>query len=186
MLIFSMSLSVDGFVNDRNGEFDWTAPDDELMRFHHDEVAGLGAYLLGRRLYETMLPWLTEPSMRATPDGAAFADTWADLPKVVFSHTLDAVQGANTRLARGSVADEVGLALDSTDRPVSIGGAALTAQVFELGLVDELRMYRCPVLVGGGTPYLPPTDAELRLRLLESRTFESGVVYERYAVRAAS
>src|SRR3954471_21982698 len=112
MLIYSMSVSVDGFIADREGAFDWTPPNDELFRFHTALVSELGAYLLGRRLYETMLVWETDPSMRANELGAAFADAWGALPKVVFSRSLDNVQG-NARLAQMSLAEEITAALDA-------------------------------------------------------------------------
>jgi dihydrofolate reductase len=179
MLIYSMSVSVDGFINDREGDFGWTAPSDELFGFHLALVGDLGAYLCGRRLYETMLPWETDPSMRANEPGAAFADIWCALPKVVFSRTLGSVQG-NARLATGSVAEEIAAALDATDKDVSIGGAGLAAQAMEFGLIDELRMFRYPIVVGGGTPYLPPLSGEVRLDLAETKTFGARVIYERY------
>ena len=179
MLIYSMSVSVDGFINDREGAFAWGAPSEEQFRFHLEEVGGLGAYLCGRRLYEIMLPWETDPSMRDSELGAAFADVWCALPKVVFSRSLDSVQG-NARLAEASLAEEVPAALDATDKDVSIGGAGLAAAAIELGLVDELRMFRNPVVVGGGTPFLPPVTEDVRLDLVETRTFGSRVIYERY------
>jgi len=182
MLIFSMSVSADGFINDRAGGFDWAAPDDELTRFHHDEVATLDAYLLGRRLYETMRVWETDPTMRDTESGAAFADVWAALPKVVFSRTLAGVDG-NARFADRPLVDEIAAA-DGADKIVSIGGAVLAGQAIELGLVDELRIYRCPVVVGGGTPHLPPVENDVRLELVETRAFDSHVVYERYRRRS--
>jgi dihydrofolate reductase len=180
MLIFSMSVSVDGYIADREGEFAWGAPTDELFRFHTEQVAALGCYLLGRRLYEAMLVWETDPSMRETELRAKFADIWCALPKVVFSRTLDSVEGSNARLAEGSVADEVAAALAATDKDVSIGGADLAAAAIELDLVDELRMFRHPVVVGGGTPYLPPVTQDLAFDLIETRTFSSRVVFERY------
>jgi dihydrofolate reductase len=179
MLIYSMSVSVDGFIADREGGFGWSPPTEEQFRFHIAQVRELGGYLLGRRLYETMLPWETDPSMRDDELGAAFADVWCAIPKVVFSHTLDSVQG-NTRLAKASVAEEAAAALDVTDKDVSIGGAGLAAVAIELGLVDELRMFRCPVVLGGGTPFLPPVTADVPLDLIETRTFGSRVIYERY------
>ena len=179
MLIYSMSVSVDGFISDREGAFDWTPPDDEQFRFHTEQVGELGGYLLGRRLYEAMLVWDTDPSMRDDELRAAFADVWCAIPKVVFSRTLDSVQG-NARLAEASVAEEVAAALDATDKDVSIGGAGLAAAAIELGLVDELRLFRYPVVVGGGTPFLPPVTQDVRLDLVETRTFGSRVVYERY------
>jgi dihydrofolate reductase len=179
MLIYSMSVSVDGFIADRDGAFGWTVPSDELFRFHLDRVRGLGSYLLGRRLYETMLVWETDPSLRDNEDKDAFADVWRALPKVVFSRTLDSVQG-NARLAETSVAEEAVAALDATDKDVEIGGAGLAAAAIELGLVDELRIFRHPVVVGGGTPYLPPVTEDVPLDLIETRTFGSRVIYERY------
>src|SRR4051812_94076 len=135
MLIYSMSVSVDGFITDRDGAFEWGGPDDEQFRFHIAQVGELGGYLCGRRLYETMLVWETDPSLRDNEPGAAFADVWCAIPKVVFSRTLDSVEG-NARLAEASVAEE----LDATDKDVSIGGAGLAAAAIGLGLVDELRI----------------------------------------------
>jgi dihydrofolate reductase len=179
MLIYSMSVSVDGFIADREGAFAWTPPSEELFRFHTALVGDLGGYLLGRRLYETMLVWETDPSMRDDELRAAFADVWCALPKVVFSRTLESVQG-NARLAQASLAEEITAALDATGKDVSIGGAGLAAGAIELGLVDELRVFRHPVVVGGGTPFLPPVTEELPLDLVETRTFGSRVIYERY------
>jgi len=179
MLIYSMGVSADGFITDRDGRFDWTVPSEELFRFHIGQVGELGAYLCGRRLYETMLPWETDPSMRAEPSAAEFADVWSALPKVVFSHTLDHVEG-NARLADGSVAGEVAAALAATDQDVAIGGAGLAAAAIELDLVDDLRMFRHPIVVGGGTPYLPAVTDPRPLELVETRTFGSRVIFERY------
>ena len=179
MLIYSMSVSVDGFIADREGAFGWSAPSEELFRFHIAQVRELGGYLLGRRLHETMLVWETDPSLRDSELGAAFADAWCAIPKVVFSRTLDSLQG-NARLAEASVAEEAASALDATDKDVEVGGAGLAAQAIELGLVDELRMFRNPVVVGGGTPFLPPVAEHLPVDLIETRTFGSRVIYERY------
>ena len=179
MLIYSMSVSVDGFIADRQGAFGWGEPGEELFRFHLAEVRGLGGYLCGRRLYETMLVWETDPSLRDNELRAAFADVWCAIPKVVFSRTLDSVKG-NARLAEASVAEEVAAALKATDKDVSIGGAGLAAAAIELGLVDELRMFRHPVVVGGGTPFLPPVTEYVPLDLIETRAFCSRVIYERY------
>jgi dihydrofolate reductase len=189
MLIYSMGVSVDGFIADREGGFGWTDPGDgpaqqraydEQFRFHLAAVRELGCYLLGRRLYEMMLVWETDPSLRYDEIRAAFADVWCALPKVVFSRTLDSVQG-NARLAKASVAEEVAAALDTTDKNVAIGGACLAGAAIELGLVDELHMIRHPVVVGGGTPFLPPATQDVRLDLVETRTFGSRLILERYA-----
>jgi dihydrofolate reductase len=179
VLIYSMGVSVDGFIADRDGGFGWTAPDEELFGFHLARVRELGFHLCGRKLYETMLVWETDPSLRNTELDNTFADVWSALPKVVFSRTLDAVQG-NARLATGSVAEEIADALAATDKDVEIGGAGLAAAAINLGLVDELRLFRNPIVVGGGTPFLPPLIEDLPLELIETRTFGSRVIYERY------
>src|SRR4029450_7939574 len=120
----------------------------------------------------------TDPSLRVDEARSAFADVWCALPKIVFSRTLDGVEG-NARRAEGSVAGEAAGARAATDKPVSIGGAGLAAEAFEHGLVDELRMFRYPVVVGGGTPFLPPVTEDVPLDLIETRTCGSRVVYER-------
>jgi dihydrofolate reductase len=170
MLIYSMSVSVDGFIADRDGAFGWSVPSDELFRFHLDQVRRLGSSLLGRRLYETMLVWETDPSLRDNEDTDAFADVWSALPKVVFSRTLDRVQG-NARLAEAPLAEEVAAALDATDEDIAIGGAGLAAAAIELGLVDEhvplsgRRRWRHAVPAAGHRrrPAGPDRDQDLRL-----------------------
>ena len=169
MLIYSMSVSVDGFIADRAGGFGWTVPNEGQFRFHIAQTRELGGYLCGRRLYETMLVWERDPSMRDNELGAAFADVWCAIPKVVFSRTLDSVQG-NARLAEASLAEEAAVALDSIERDASIGGAGLAAAAIELGLVDELRLFRNPVVVGGGTPFLSPVTEDVRLGELDAVT----------------
>lgn len=180
MLIYSMGVSVDGFIADREGSFDWGDPSEEQFRFHLEQTRELSAYLCGRRLYETMLVWETDPALRDGELGAAFADAWRALPKIVFSRTLDSVQG-NARLATASLADEAAMVLAATDEAVAVGGAGLAAAAVELGLVEELRVFRNPIVVGGGTPFLPPVVRAVRLDLVETRTFLPRVIYERYA-----
>ena len=126
-----------------------------------------------------MLVWETDPSLRDDEPGAEFADIWCAIPKVVFSRTLDRVEG-NARLARASLTEEAAAALDATDKDVAIGGAGLAAAAIELGLVDELRLFRYPIVVGGGTPFLPPVTDHVALDLIETRTFGSRVIFERY------
>jgi dihydrofolate reductase len=179
VLIYSMSVSVDGYIADREGAFGWAAPSDELFAFHLARVRELGVHLCGRRLYETMLPWETDPSLRETELGAEFADVWSALPKIVFSRTLDTVEG-NARLAASSVTEEIATALGATDKDVEIGGATLAGAAIELGLVDELRIFRVPIIVGGGTAYFPAVTDDIPLDLIETRTFGSRVIYERY------
>jgi dihydrofolate reductase len=175
VLVYSMNVSLDGFVADRDGDHGWGAGSDELFRFHLEQLRGLDGYLLGRRLYETMLVWETDPSLQTDEERVAFADVWRALPKVVFSRTLDEVEG-NARLAEGSIAEEVAAA----DGEVSIGGPELAAQAIGLGLIDDLRMLRHPVLLGGGKPFLPPVEDRVAFELVETRTFAPGVVFERY------
>jgi dihydrofolate reductase len=179
VLIYSMGVSVDGFIADREGAFGWGVPNEEQFAFHIVQTRELGGFLCGRRLYETMLVWETDPSLRDNEAGAEFADVWCAIPKVVFSRTLDSVHG-NARLAKASVAEEAAEALDATDKDVGIGGAGLAAAAIEVGLVDELRMFRNPRVVGGGTPFLPPVTEDVPLDLIETRTFGSRVIYERY------
>lgn len=175
-----MGVSVDGFIADREGAFGWGAPSEEQFRFHIEQVRELGGFLCGRKLYETMLPWETDPSMRDSELQAEFADVWSALPKVVFSRTLDRVQG-NSRLAKASLAEEAAAMLGATAKDVAVGGAGLASAAFELGLVDELRIFRNPIVVGGGTPFLPPVTKDVPLELVATRTFGARVIYERYA-----
>lgn len=174
-----MSVSVDGYIADRDGAIEWHVPSDELFAFHLARARRLGACLCGRRLYETMLPWESDASLRETELGAEFAAVWCALPKIVFSRTLERVQG-NARLARVSVAEEIATTLSTAEGDVEIGGAGLAAAAIELGLVDELHVFRIPIVLGGGTSYLPPTAEAIRLDLIETRMFDANVIFERY------
>lgn len=174
-----MGVSLDGFVSDREGHFAWTAPTEELFSFHLEQTRGLGCYLLGRHLYEAMRVWETDPALRETPQHADFADVWTALPKVVFSRSLDRVEG-NARLAEAPLAEEVTRVLASTDRDVAIGGAEVVRQALTLDLVDELNLLRHPVLVGGGNPLFPPVEEPVQFDLVESRVYAPRVVLERY------
>jgi dihydrofolate reductase len=175
-LYYSLSVSADGYVKGPDGTFDWSAPSDELHRFHNQRVAETGAQLLGRRLYETMLVW--ELQEWTTPTEAEFAGLWRGLDKVVFSNTLDTVQG-NARLATRSLEEEVAALPDTL---VGVGGAELAAACIERGLIDEFHLFVYPVVIGGGTPYFPP-GAHADLELVETRTFGSKVVFLRYRRR---
>jgi dihydrofolate reductase len=185
-LIYSMGVSLDGFIAGPNGEIDWGAPGEVLHRFHNEQTRALRAHLCGRRLYETMVYWETadaDPEMSAT--GREFAAIWQALPKVVFSHTLDRVAG-NTRLATDGLADEVARLKAASEGEISIGGAGLAAAAIALDLVDEYRLFVSPVILGGGTPFFPRLDAPLDLELVETRTF-GAVIYLRYRrARAAA
>jgi dihydrofolate reductase len=179
-LTFSMTVSLDGFIAGPDGEIDWSAPDEELHRFHNEQVREVGAHLLGRRLYETMLYWETadqDPS--AGEIELDFARIWQALPKIVFSTTLEKVEG-NTRLARGGIAEEVARLKEQPGKDLAVGGAGLAAACTELGLIDEYLLFVSPVVLGGGTPYFPALDDKIELELVETRTFASPVVYMRY------
>ena len=179
-LIHSMSLSLDGFVAGPDGEIDWGAPDEELHRFHNERVRELGAQLLGRRLYETMLYWETAEEDPAAADYALeFARIWKPLPKIVFSRTLEQVEG-NARLAREGLAEEIERLKAEPGKDLGIGGAELGATAMALGLVDELQLFFCPVVLGGGKPFFPQLARRIELELVETRTFGSRVVYMRY------
>ena len=179
-LIYSMSVSLDGFVAGPGGEIDWGAPDEELHRFHNDRVRELGAQLLGRRLYEVMLYWETaDQNPSAGEVELEFARIWKPLPKIVFSRTLEQVEG-NARLARDGVAEEVARLKAESGKDLGIGGAELGSTAIELGLVDELQIFVCPVVLGGGTPFFPKLARRVEFELVETRTFGSRVVYMRY------
>lgn len=178
---YSMSVSLDGYIVGPDGEFGWTAPDEEVFRFVTDEIRQVGVHLLGRRLYETMLYWETADQDPSLDDSMLeWAALWKALPKVVFSTTLSTVQG-NARLASGSVAEEIKrLRAEPGEGDIAIGGAALAAEAAALGLIDEYRIRVCPILVGGGIPYFAQHDRRVDLELVETRTFDSKVVYLHY------
>jgi dihydrofolate reductase len=180
---YSLSVSLDGFIVGPDGGFNWSAPDAEVFRLATDEVRQVGVHLLGRRLYETMRYWETaETDQVLDDDERTFAGLWKALPKVVFSTTLDAVEGSNTELAAGTVADEIDRWRNRPgDGDIAIGGAALAAEVAAAGLIDEYRIRVYPVLVGGGVPYFARDERRVDLTLVESRPVGStGVVYLRY------
>lgn len=180
---YSMGVSLDGYIVGPDGEFDWTGPDDEVFRFVTDEIRGVGAYLLGRRLYETMLYWETADQERSLDDSMVeWAALWKALPKVVFSTTLSAVEG-NARLAAGGVGEEIDrLRAEPGEGNIAIGGATLAAEAAALDLIDEYRVRVYPVLVGGGLPFFPQHQRRVDLVLVEARTFSSGVAYLHYRV----
>jgi dihydrofolate reductase len=179
-LIYSMGVSLDGYIAGPGGAIDWTAPDEELHRFHNAQTRDLGAHILGRRLYEVMTFWETaDHESSAAGHEVEFARIWQALPKVVFSTTLREVQG-NTRLAEDGLAEELARLRSQTDGDIAIGGAGLAAAAARLDLIDEYGLFVSPVLIGGGTPFFPPLDERLELELAETRTFGSRVAYLRY------
>ncbi|MDR3614867.1 MAG: dihydrofolate reductase family protein [Candidatus Obscuribacterales bacterium] len=176
-VIYAMTVSIDGYIADRDGAIDWSGPDDELFRFHTQRVEETDVQLCGRRLYETMLYWETVEESSLTADHLKFAQTWKSLPKLVFSTTLDNVVG-NTKLVRDGVADEISRLKKLPGKDIAVGGAGLARSCMEL--IDEWRLFVSPVVLGGGTPYFPPLDGKINVELVETRTFGSRIVYLRY------
>jgi dihydrofolate reductase len=178
-LIYSMSVSLDGFIAGPDGAIDWSVPDEELFRFHTQQIQETGVHLCGRRLYETMVYWETAEESRLAAERVEFAKIWKALPKVVFSTTLESVVG-NTRLARDGVGEEVSRLKEQLGKDIAVGGAGLARACMKLELIDEWRLFVNPVLLGGGTPYFPTMDEATNLELVEMQTFASRVVYLRY------
>ena len=182
-LIYAMGVSLDGFIAGPGGEIDWSAPDEELHRFHNQQTRELGVHLCGRGLYEVMTYWETAHEDPAAPEyELEFAQLWQELPKIVFSKTLETVEG-NARLARDGVADEVAELKEQPGKDLAVGGAGLASTLVKLNLIDEYRLFVSPVVLGGGTPYLPALEERIGLELVETRTFASRVVYVRYRRR---
>ena len=183
-VVYSMSTSLDGYIVGPDGGFTWSTPDEEVFRLATDEVRGVGAHLMGRKLYETMIYWDTAEQDSSLNDAEReFAAIWKSLDKVVFSQTLTAVEGENTRLASGGIADEIArLRQVPGNGEIAIGGGELAAEVAALGLIDEYRMRTYPVLVGGGTPFFARASRHVELELLENGTLGSNVAYARYRV----
>jgi dihydrofolate reductase len=179
-LIYITNMSLDGFIEDANGSFDWTDPDDALFAFITDLVRPVGTYLYGRRLYEAMAVWETDATLAAQSEPMAdFAKVWQAADKVVYSTTLQAVSTARTRLERSFDPDSVRDIKRSAAGDLTVGGANLAAHAFNAGLVDECQLLVHPVLVGGGKPALPK-DWRAELELVDERRFTNGVVYLRY------
>jgi dihydrofolate reductase len=179
-LIYSMGVSLDGFIAGPDGEIDWSAPDEELHRFHNQQAREVGADLYGRRLYEVMTYWETADEQPSLPEHELeFARIWKDTPKIVFSKTLEKVEG-NARLVRDNAADEVARLKQEPGKDLAVGGAGLASTFIRLGLIDEYRLFVSPVVLGAGTPYFPALSERIELELVETRTFGSRVVYLRY------
>jgi dihydrofolate reductase len=179
-VIYSMRVSLDGFIAGPGGDIGWTAPDAQQFRFHIEQTRHIAAHLCGRGLYQEMLVWETAEQTMSGEAELEFARIWRPIPKVVFSRTLDSVAGT-ARLATRDLAAEVARLRDQPgEGVVSIGGAGLAAAAIGEDLIDEYRQFVNPVILGGGTPYFPPLAKPLDLRLTESRTFSAGVVYLRY------
>jgi dihydrofolate reductase len=182
-LVYSAIASLDGYVADEDGNFDWAVPDEEVHRFVNDLERQFGTYLYGRRMYEVMVAWETLPLADQPPFMRDFAEIWRSAEKVVYSRTLEAVSSSSTRIERDFDPEAVRRLKASAERDISVGGPGLAAQALEAGLVDECHLLVAPVLVGGGTQALPD-GLRLRLELLGERRFGNGTVHLHY--RASS
>jgi dihydrofolate reductase len=179
-LVYSAITSLDGYVADTAGNFDWAAPDDEVHRFVNELERPVGTYLYGRRMYDVMRFWETAADDPGLPSPMReYADVWRSADKVVYSRTLTDVATSRTRIEREFDADSVRRLKASAERPLSVGGPGLAAHALAAGLVDECHLFLTPVLVGGGTPALPQ-GVRLGLSLLDEHRFGSGVVHLHY------
>jgi dihydrofolate reductase len=179
-LLYVMNVSLDGYIADEDGKFDWGEPDEEYYSFINDLVRPVGTYLYGRRLYELMAVWETDPAAAAqSPGTREFAAIWQAADKVVYSRTLAAASTTRTRIERDFDPQAVRQLKAATGRDFTVGGPTLGAQAITAGLVDEYHLFVWPVVVGGGKRFLPDR-VRLQLELLDERRLGSGVVYLRY------
>ena len=182
-LIYSAITSLDGYVADEAGNFDWAAPDEEVHGFVNELERPVGTYLYGRRMYDVMAYWETAHTAADQPPVAQdFAEIWQAADKIVYSKTLETVSSARTRIERDFDPDAVRQLKAEAEHDLTIGGPDLAAQGIALGLVDELQLFIVPVLVGGGKRSLPD-NVSLTLELLDERRFGSGVVYLHYRTK---
>jgi dihydrofolate reductase len=181
-LIYSAIASLDGYINDESGRFDWSAPDEEVHAFVNDAERAIGTYLYGRRMYDVMAVWETMSTDGEPPVMRDYAEIWRAADKVVYSRALDAPRTPRTRIEREFDPAAVRAMKDGAAADLSIGGAELAGQALRAGLVDEVSLFLSPVVVGGGTRALP-SDVRIDLELLDERRFSGGVVHLRYATR---
>jgi dihydrofolate reductase len=181
-LIYSAIASLDGYVADEDGNFDWAEPDKEVHSFVNDLERPFGTYLYGRRLYEVMVAWETMPLAGQPPFIRDFAAIWRAADKIVYSKTLEAVSSARTRIERDFDPEAVRQMKAAAGRDITVGGPELAAQAFKAGLVDECHLLVAPIVVGGGKQALP-NSIRLKLELLDERRFGNGVVHLHYRTR---
>jgi dihydrofolate reductase len=182
-LIYSAIASLDGYVADEDGNFDWAVPDEEVHAFINDLDRPVGTYLYGRRMYETMVGWETDPTLAdRSPLMRDFAQIWRAADKIVYSRTLERVTSARTRIERDFDPEAVRQMKAAAERDLIVGGPDLAAHAIRAGLVDEWHLFVTPIVVGGGKRSLPD-DVRVKLELLDERRFEGGVVYLHYRTR---
>ena len=178
-LIYSAITSLDGYVADENGKFDWAEPDEEVHTFVNDLHRSVGTYLYGRRMYEVMVAWETMNLADQPPFIQDFAEIWRAADKIVFSRTLETVSSARTRIERDFDPEAVRQMKAAPGRDITVGGPDLAAHAFKAGLVDECQLFIAPIMVGGGKQALPD-NVRLKLQLLDERRFGNGMVHLRY------
>jgi dihydrofolate reductase len=182
-LIYSSIASLDGYVADQNGDFDWAAPDEEVHTFVNDLARPVGTFLLGRRMYEVLVAWETMDTSEQPPFIQDFREIWLAADKIVYSKTLATAASAKTRIERNFDPDDVRRLKASTGRDITVGGPDLAAQAIKAGVVDECLLLLSPIAVGGGTRMLPD-DVRLELELVDERRFGNGMVHLRYRTTA--
>ena len=179
-VIYEMSVSLDGFIETPNREIDWVIVDEELHTFFNDQERAIDTHLYGRRMYEIMSYWQTADTNLSNPPYAVeYARIWQNMPKIVFSKTLERVAG-NVRLVRDNIAEEIAKLKAQPGKDMALGGANIASTFMRLGLIDEYRLYVHPVVLGGGTPMFPTLDNKINLRLVGTRQFGSAVLLLRY------
>jgi dihydrofolate reductase len=181
-LIYSAITSLDGYVADEDGKFDWSEPDEEVHRLVNDLERAVGTYLYGRRMYDVMVAWETLPTADEPPFIQDYAEIWRAADKIVYSRTLETASSARTRIEREFDPDTVRQLKAAAERDIGVGGPELAAQAIEAGLVDEFHLFLSPIVVGGGQPSLPD-DVRVKLDLLDERRFGNGVVHLHYRTR---
>lgn len=182
-LIYSAIASLDGYIEDADGNFDWAMPDEEVHTFINNLERTSGTYLYGRRMYETMAVWETDPNLAAdSPLTQDFAQIWQAANKIVYSSTLTAASTRNTQIERNFNPEAIRQLKKTVQHDISIGGPELAAHAFQSGLIDECHLFLTPILVGGGKRALPD-NVRLELGLLEERRFDNGMVFLRYQAR---
>ncbi len=182
-LIYVVNVSLDGFSEDQDGKFDWTDPDQEAFIFVTNLIRSMHTHLFGRRMYETMMVWETDPHLAATSAPMRdFAEVWQAANKIVYSTTLEKISTRKTQLRQSFDPEVIRQLKAKSEHDILIGGPELAAQAFRAGLIDECHLFLIPILVGGGKPALPE-NVRLQLELLEEKSFNNGTVYLRYGTR---
>ena len=182
-LIYTTNTSLDGYIEDREGRFDWMDPSDEVFQFITNLIRADGTHLYGRRTYQNMMVWETDPNLAGqSPLLRDFAQVWQAADKIVYSRTLEAVSTRKTKIERNFDPEAIRRLKESVEQDIHIGGAELAAQACRSGLIDECCLFILPIIVGGGKPALPD-NVRLELELLEERRFGSGIVFLRYRTK---